>query len=271
MFWSSLISMIGVALLFIAGFGGMRHALLANVILLVGMAWAFGWATLAVGHLNILSVTFTVTLDRHRHRLRRVLRRPLPATARRIARLRTGADGNLAGPGRPSRPGPLTTAVAFFTAGLTSFTGVAELGIIAGGGILLCALAELTLLPAAIALMDRSGWGVRMPKPLAVHKWIEPFMKVPWLTLAVTLVCTMVLSLGISRLWYDNNLLNMQAEGLESVELERKLLSECNQSVWYALSIADSREELLARKARFRDPADRGKDRGNRIVLAGRR
>ena len=47
---------------------------------------------------------------------------------------------------------------------------------------------------------------------------------------------------------YDHNLLNLQAEGLESVELERKLLEECNQSVWYAVSIADSREELLARK-----------------------
>ena len=56
---------------------------------------------------------------------------------------------------------------------------------------------------------------------------------------------------GLSRLWYDNNLLNMQAEGLESVALEKKLLAECNQSVWYALSIADSREELLARKAQF--------------------
>jgi predicted RND superfamily exporter protein len=43
----------------------------------------------------------------------------------------------------------------------------------------------------------------------------------------------------------------MQAVGLESVELERRLLSECNQSVWYALSIADNREQLLARKAKF--------------------
>jgi len=40
----------------------------------------------------------------------------------------------------------------------------------------------------------------------------------------------------------------MQAEGLESVAVEKKLLAECDQSVWYALSIADSREELLARK-----------------------
>ena len=57
------------------------------------------------------------------------------------------------------------------------FTGVAELGIIAGGGILLCAVAELTLLPAAIVLMDRSGWGVRMPEPLPIHKWVEPFIQ----------------------------------------------------------------------------------------------
>jgi hypothetical protein len=58
-------------------------------------------------------------------------------------------------------------------------------------------------------------------------------------------------AVGLNRLWYDNNLLNMQAQGLESVALEKKLLAECNQSVWYALSIADSREELLARKAKF--------------------
>ena len=56
---------------------------------------------------------------------------------------------------------------------------------------------------------------------------------------------------GIGRLWYDHNLLNLQPVGLESVELERKLLTESNQSIWYAVSIADSREELLARKAKF--------------------
>ena len=51
-----------MGLLFVAGFGGVRHALLANVVLLIGMAWSFGYVTLAVGHLNILSMSFTVTL-----------------------------------------------------------------------------------------------------------------------------------------------------------------------------------------------------------------
>ena len=51
-----------VAIVIVAGFGGIRHALMANGVLVIGMAWAFAWATGSVGHLNILSVTFTVTM-----------------------------------------------------------------------------------------------------------------------------------------------------------------------------------------------------------------
>ncbi len=251
MFWASLVSMVGVSLLFVAGFGGIRHALLANLILLVGMAWAFGYVTLTVGHLNILSVSFTVTLigigiDFGVYYVARYLQLRGEQKDCHQALLETAR-----GAGPAITAGALTTSIAFFAAGLTSFKGVAELGLIAGGGILLCALAELMLLPAAIVLVDRSGLGVKMPRPLPVHRCLTPLFKVPRFTLVVTLAFTAIVSMGLSRLWYDNNLLNMQAAGLESVQLEKKLLAECNQSVWYALSIADSREELLARKEKF--------------------
>ncbi len=251
MFWASLVSMVGVSLLFVAGFGGVRHALLANLILLIGMAWSFGYVTLSVGHLNILSVSFTVTL------IGIGIDFGVYFVARYLQTRGEGADCESAlletarGAGPAITTGAITTSIAFFAAGFTSFRGVAELGIIAGGGILLCALSELVLLPPCIYLLDRSGWGVSMPRPLAVHRWIAPFVKFPRFTLVLTLAFTAFVSLGLTRLWYDNNLLNMQAQGLESVALERKLLAECNQSVWYALSIADSREELLARKAKF--------------------
>ena len=62
MVWASGLSMAAVILVIIAGFGGVRHALMANGVLAIGMAWAFAWATASVGHLNILSVTFTVTM-----------------------------------------------------------------------------------------------------------------------------------------------------------------------------------------------------------------
>ena len=62
MVWASGLSLAAVAIVIVAGFGGIRHALMANGVLMIGMAWAFAWATGSVGHLNILSVTFTVTM-----------------------------------------------------------------------------------------------------------------------------------------------------------------------------------------------------------------
>ncbi|MBT4158504.1 MAG: MMPL family transporter, partial [Planctomycetaceae bacterium] len=62
MVWASGLSLAAVAIVIVAGFGGIRHALMANGVLIIGMAWAFAWATGSVGHLNILSVTFTVTM-----------------------------------------------------------------------------------------------------------------------------------------------------------------------------------------------------------------
>ena len=81
--------------------------------------------------------------DRHRHRLRHVLRRTLPAASPREARLRRALVETSRAVGPSISTGAITTAIAFFAAGLTSFTGVAELGIIAGGGTAACALAAV--------------------------------------------------------------------------------------------------------------------------------
>lgn len=248
MYWASLISLVGVALLFVAGFGGVRHALLANIVLLVGIAWSFGYLTLVVGHLNILSMSFTVTLigigiDYGVYYVARYLQVRAHCHSCKDALLETTQ-----GVGPAILTGAITTSVSFFAASFTDFVGIAELGTIAGGGILLCALAELLVLPAVISMVDRSGIGMRIPQPLAIHEWVAPLFKRPRFLLFTTMIFTCVVAAGVKRLWYDHNLLNLQAEGLESVELERKLLSESNQSVWYALSIADNRDELLARK-----------------------
>jgi hypothetical protein len=248
MIWASGLSLAAVILVVIAGFGGVRHALLANGVLVIGMAWAFGWATASVGHLNILSVTFAVTMigvgiDYGTYYLGRYLearRRGLDCEA---ALLETSGS---VGPGILT--GAITTSVAFFAAALTSFVGVAELGMIAGGGILLCCAAELLVLPAALAIVDRSFLGRRIPEPVPVHTWLEPLMRHPRFVALAAVACSMALAGGLHELEYDHNLLNLQPDGLESVQVEKKLLAECDQSVWYALSIADSREQLLERK-----------------------
>ena len=169
MFWASLVSMLGVGLLFVAGFGGVRHALLANLVLLLGMAWSFGYVTLVVGHLNILSVSFTVTLigigiDYGVYYSARYLQNC--ATDRRSCKRRP-AGNDAGGRARRSSPAPSPRPWRFSPPASPNFTGIAELGLIAGGGILLCAVAELLVLPAVICLVDRSGYGMTNARAVA--------------------------------------------------------------------------------------------------------
>ncbi len=251
MIYASVLSLGAVILIIVTGFGGVRHAVMANGVLIIGMAWAFAWATASVGHLNILSVTFTVTMigvgiDYGTYYIGRYLEDRRRGLACDEALLE--ASGAV-GPGILT--GAITTSVAFFAAALTSFVGVAELGLIAGGGILMCAAAELLVLPAVVAIIDRGFLGRRIPEPVPVHSWLAPFMRHPRFVTLAAIACSLALAGGLHELDYDHNLLNLQAEGLESVEVEKRLLSECDQSVWYALSIADSREQLLERKERL--------------------
>ena len=172
MTWGGVVSFIGVVIVVVAGFGGLRHALLANIVLLIGTAWAFGYATLVVGHLNLLSITFTATLvgvgiDYGTYYVSRYMQ---------LRRTGDECDQALRKTTRIAGPaiitGAMTTVVAFFATGTTSFTGIAELGIIAGGGILLCALAQLFILPPLVKVVDQSPLGKRFPQPVPVHSGI---------------------------------------------------------------------------------------------------
>jgi len=251
MLGATVLSLVGVVCVFVAGFGGIRHPLLAVVALLVAMAWSFGYITIAVGHLNILSVSFAVILiglgiDFGVHFAARYLQYRGAGAGCDDALVRTAAR---VGPGILSAA--LTTAVAFFCTRFTQFTGVAELGVVAGGGILLCCLAALGVLPALVHLVDAPRGRDPLPAPLDMHRFLAPLLRRPAFLLAATGAATLLVAAGAFRLGYDHNLLNLQPEDLESVQLERKLLEDSDQSVWFALSLARDREEVLERRARF--------------------
>jgi len=248
---ASLLSLAGVLCLFVAGFGGLRHPLMAVAALLLAIVWSLGYITLSVGHLNILSISFGVILiglgiDFGIHYVARYLELLPRLRNCREAILRTAAS---AGPG--IAVGGLTTALAFFMVAVTEFQGVAELGMIAGGGILLCLLSTLLVLPVILWIADRSRWRHHVPVSLPVDGWLRPWHRAPECVLWLTLSASTLLGVGGSRLWYDHNLLNLQPASLDSVVWERVLLSEAGQGAWFALSVADSPAALLARKQRF--------------------
>ena len=247
---ATVLSMVGVLVVVLLGFGGWRHSILPMVALFLGMIWSLGYTVLTVGHLNILSSAFGAILTGLgiNYGIYIVARYLQLREANKLVEEALLETAGTVVPGIVV--GMLATAASFFMAGFTEFVGVAELGIIAGGGVMLCCLAAITVLPALIHLTDKNHYRV-LPQPLEFHRCISPICAQPRLVLVCSVAVTIVLMLGIGRVWYDHNLLHMQAEGLESVVLEQKILTEGDQSASFAISIADNAQDLLERKKQF--------------------
>ncbi len=241
------LSIAGVALLYIFFFRELRHPILAIIALFIGIGWSVAYIMLFIGHLNILSISFAVILvglgiDFSIHYTSRYLQCRNEGDDTYHALVRAATE---IGPGIMT--GALTTAAAFFMAGLTEFTGIAELGIIAGGGVLCCCMAALTALPILIYLSDRNRPMSKIPKPRDPVFFHVP----PVVVFTLSIIAVGVATCGLPKLYYDYNLLNLQPEGLESVEVEMRLINESKQSVWYALSMSDDEEVLRKRIAEF--------------------
>ena len=254
------VSFLGVGTLLVVGFRGIRHPLLAMIMLLVGLAWSLGYATLFVGHLNILSVSFTAILvglgiDFAIHYLARYIEVRHEGVALRPALRRTSSDV-----GTGIVTAAVTTALAFFCATLTSFLGVAELGVIAGGGILLCCAATFLVLPALVAIADRNVEPRRLPTPFQGALLKRLTTNHPWLVSTATLMAILIVGVGAvrltggkltSRVKYDANLLNLQADEVDSVEVLNRVFRESNGSLLYAVSIRNDPHEVRRLKREF--------------------
>jgi hopanoid biosynthesis associated RND transporter like protein HpnN len=251
MTWTNVLSFIAVAALFVAGYGGVRHALLANIVLLLAIAYSFAFVTIAVGHLNILSSAFGAMLiglgiDYGTYYIAYYLKLRSEGLPTEAALIRSMAE---AGPGMVT--GAVTTAAAFFMAGLTEFTGVRELGIVAGAGILLCIAATVLFLPPLVLLVDRRRADVHLPVILPAAKWFQGSIRWPRTVFLCGLTLTVALGSWIGDMRYDHNLLNLQPKHVESVDIERDLFTSQKDSVWFAVSVCPTRDELRRRKAMF--------------------
>lgn len=250
--WTSILAAIFIAALLLFTFRGWRMPVLILVTLSVAMAWAFGFLTLAVGHLQVISVVFTVMLlglgvgfGIHLG-WRYELARP------RSASFEEALADVFATTGPGVITGAVTTAAAFATTIFTDFTGVAEMGFIAGAGILLCALAFFTVFPALLRIVIPAV----APRVSAWHAFEEraflPFSRHAKATLIVGGIVTIASLAATSRMRFDYDLLALLPRGVESVEWQERIVEEGEQSVYFAVSLTRSLEEARERTARLR-------------------
>jgi len=257
---AGLLAALLVGVVLFAVFRGMRHPMLALMTLLVSLCWTFGAATAVVGSVNIVSICFAIFLIGlsidfsvsyiHRYLALRQELYELPDALREAAE--TTGSGILIS--------AATAALAFSTALLTGFPGVAELGLIAAMGVILCAAAVFWFLPALIAISDADVDVEHLPQPMPAAKLVGWLTAWPVPAAAAAAVLVLLFSSQAfrwsdgrlqPRISYNPNLLELQDQRAESVVAERALDAAGTETVLHAVSIARSWEEAMQLRTRF--------------------
>jgi hypothetical protein len=249
-----------------------RHLLTSCAMLAVltlSLGWSLGVITLLVGHLTILSMMFISvvvglgtdygTFFLFRYREERVLGRTFIGALERTA-ARSGPGILL---------GALTAAVTFYILMTAEFQGIRDFGFISGTAILLSFVSMVTAFPAAVLLIDRWQKAPRLVpvdngpnaarqleaqaddrsrREVSALAWLARYPKT---ILGVAVVATGASVWAAPRVGFDYNLLNLQANGTESVVWERKAAAAAGRSVFAALSTATSLPDLEAKQTAF--------------------
>src|SRR5439155_10955175 len=140
-----------------------------------------------------------------------------------------------------------TTAGAFLAMGLTNFRGIQEMGVICGGGLLICLVPMMTLLPVLLLrgrqnVIDQAQGDLAARRARIENIWLQRPVWVTGLTLAL---CALALT-QVRKVHFDYNLLNMQSAGLPAVVFEQKLIDSTPKSVLFAAVIATNLEQAVA-------------------------
>ncbi len=255
---AAVLALAGVCLLYLVVYRRWRSPALTVGTMVIGTIWALGWLTLTVGHLNILSATFAVMLiGIGDYGVLWIARYEVeqPRSADTLAALT--ATARQIGPSIATAA--LTTSLAFFATMLADFKGVAELGWIAGCGVLLCALSCFTVLPAMLMLSRRRevyhrGEVVPMSTSPARQRpaaWFPRLTRRPGWILGLTGVLLVVSTALASRSQYDPNLLHLQQPDLESVAWEKTLIEKTQGANWSAVSLTPSAKHAMTLKDQY--------------------
>src|SRR4051812_878716 len=243
---ASIVSLIICALIFIYGYNETGRPIKATICLIVGLAYTLAFATIVIGHVNILTVTFVPMLvglaidfgvhliTRYEEELRHGRTEEQALTTAMVFT------------GQGIFTGAFTTAGAFLAMWFTRFKGIQEMGLICGGGLAVCFIPMMTLLPVLL---------LRGRQNVIDHEEGEPkhraanlenlWLKRPGMVLSITIGLCALAATQIGKVRFDYNVLKLQSTSLASVQTEEKLIKHAGQSLLYGAVVADTPQEAV--------------------------
>lgn len=218
------IALVCLFLFLLIYFRGLLAAVWVFIPLVMGTIWAFAWAELIFGSLNVLTGFFGAVLlglgiDYGIHILSRYLE-ALETEPPESAMVTT-----LSSAGRASMYAGLTTVIAFGSLMTSSFRAFFEYGMIALGGMALTIIANVTILPCILLLVANSKWQPKTTMSVHVAQKLtdsEGHSSKVWRSLLIgTLVLALLLgAVGIPGTAFEYDFRNVQTTDLESWRLD---------------------------------------------------
>ncbi len=222
---SALVSLALIALILYAGLRSVELVVACLLALLAGLAITAGFAVLAVGRLNLISVAFTtlyigIAVDYGVNLAMRYREQRAEGRDHKTILAESGGDVGVA-----LTLCALTTAFGFFSFLPTSYRGVAELGLIAGTGLIIGLITTLTLLPA---LIDRMPPAHRAKvREAGMPRMLAGLLNWPARHPTPTRVIAVLLALGSIALLpfasFDYNPMHLKPANTESLQVYEDL------------------------------------------------
>jgi hopanoid biosynthesis associated RND transporter like protein HpnN len=218
-------SLLLVAIVLVGGLRSGRLVLAIIATLLFGLVATAAFAAIAVGHLNLISVAFAVlfiglSVDFGIHFGLAYRDRALAGEA--VADALTGAGRDVGG---SLVVCSLTTAIGFYAFLGTDFRGVAELGLIAGTGMAISLVSNLTLLPVLLAL-----WTPQLrpssSRPGGSAGWLGLPLRRPWSVVAAAFGLAAGAAVLAPSVEFDANPLRVRDPSAQSVQAFDDLLAD---------------------------------------------
>jgi len=244
---ASIVSLLVCALIFIYGYQETGRPVKATFCLIIGLGYTLAFATLTVGHLNILTITFVpiligLAIDYGVHLISRY-----EEELRRGRTEEAALTKAMVYTGQGIFTGAFTTAGAFLAMFFTNFKGIQEMGVICGGGLLVCLVPMMTLLPVLLLkgrqnVIDHEQGDLAPKRARIENLWL----KRPVLVTVITVLLCAGAATQVHRVYFDYDLLHMQSAGLPAVEFEKKLLRSADKSVLFGAVIATNMQQAVA-------------------------
>ena len=207
-----------------------RLVVAAIITLLFGLLLTASFAAAAVGHLNLISIAFSVLyvglgIDYALYLCMQYRELLGGGMAQDLALPRAGADV-----GGFMMVCAATTSLGFFAFIPTPFTGIAELGVISGAGMFISLAVSLSLLPALITLFPPDAARVKLSPPDQgvlgrVLNWPYKYARAIWIGAALLALGSLLLA---PKARFDYDPIDLRDPNSESVSTFRDLLRDPN-------------------------------------------